>query len=149
MMVIMKVELNEDYVHDLRRERMKKHRRNLPSSSSSSCADFNLNNSLNSIGSSTTPSPMKSHGPPSSDSWMKDNRLASLRDYDDSASPSKSSGGMTRGRERGRERRMDSTDSTYSQVNLGLLLSDSVAYAICRPQSFRRDVYRGHRAGDQ
>lgn len=127
---MIKVELNEDYVHDLRRERMKKHRRTL---TGSSAADL-FNSSMSSMGSntSTSTSPMKSHGPASSDSQakmkVKDTRSFSLRGYDHSASPAKSPGVMTmpmamdregeREGERERHRRADSTDSTRFQVKL-------------------------------
>lgn len=126
---MMKVELNEDYVHDLRQERMKKHRRTL---TGSSAADL-LNSSMSSMGSSSTStSPMKTHGPPSSDSRtkMKDTRSTSVGGYDHSASSAKSPGvlpvslSMTRDREgerereRERHRRTDSTDSTRFQVKL-------------------------------
>lgn len=118
-----KVELNEDYVHGLRRERMK-HRRSL-TGSNTSCADI-LNRSISSS-TSPSPSPVKSDGPPSNEGYrrMKDARSASLRGYDHSTSPTKSPGAMpmpmARERERERHRRTDSTDSTRFQVKLSLM----------------------------
>ncbi|CAM9169048.1 unnamed protein product [Ectocarpus fasciculatus] len=71
----LQVELSKDYVQDLRRERMKRHRRAL---TSGSCGDM-LNSSSSSI------SPMKSDGMPGNDSRMKDARSTSVRGL--SASP--------------------------------------------------------------
>lgn len=108
----MKVELNEDYVHHLRRERMKKHRRTLTGSSG---ADL-----LNNSGMSGSLSPMKGRRPPSSDSRVRDARSAGLRGYErsSSVSPAKSPGVLPMAVPMERHRRTESTDSTRFQVKL-------------------------------
>ncbi|CAM9710976.1 unnamed protein product [Pylaiella littoralis] len=83
----LQVELNADYVRDLRRERMERHRR---TSTGSSCADTSNNSSLM-----------------NSDSRMKDARPVSLRGHS-SVSPVKTFGDG--------HRRTDNIDSTRSQV---------------------------------
>eukprot|EP00752_Nemacystus_decipiens_P001758 g1699.t2 len=144
----LEVELNEDYVQDLRRERMKKHGRTL---TGSSAADL-FNSSISSIGSSNT-SPMKSHGAPSSGSRMKtkDTMSSSLIGSDHSTSPAKSPGAMpmtpstARDREREREmegehvremhRRTDSTDSTRFQMTEAVPLSSFLLAVSCIDKS--------------
>ncbi|CAM9600860.1 unnamed protein product [Ectocarpus sp. 4 AP-2014] len=69
----LQVELSKDYVHDLRRERMKRHRRAL---TSGSCGDMLNNNNSN-----ITPIPGK-------DGRMKDARFTSVREF--SGSPMQS-----------------------------------------------------------
>eukprot|EP00903_Cladosiphon_okamuranus_P005340 g5337.t1 len=119
----LQVELNEDYVRDLRRKRMKKHRKTFTGSSG---ADL-LNSSVSSIDSSTSLSPMKSHGTPSSDR-IKEARPTSesLRGYDHSASPVRSPGIVAMARNGERHPRDVTTDTTDTTDSMRFQMTEAV-----------------------